>query len=359
MTAATPLPLAPKVPHDVLVSLLNKAPYREKWMRHVQRRRGSAINQRAVATFIAYELTDKLGQDVDPTTLKDRVARALNGEALSDATAQLFITAFDFTSAEARELQRAISIYSLGRKLAQRAETTGDPTDRMIDSRHYTSLSTLMEGNVDSFGYMRSFTVTEMIRSEIDGLTRICPRFETTDAQVTILDGGALVSMDEHHHKMAHHDHNTMWQLVIEPPYPLRAGALHHIRYRIDLDIRPLLAAYDPYNYASLGPFTPARFNLSLTLTFDRPPAEMHQKIWSTSMQDENLLEVIHLPAQTYYSMTFPIAEHTIFSYFWATDYQGALDHYQVKGVAANSLQESPNDQTVNNHSGQGATPHA
>lgn len=325
--------LTPRVPHEILLSLLNKPPYREKWMRHVQRRRGNSINQRAVATFIAYELSDYLNQDIDPATIKDRVSRALNGEAISDATAHMFITAFEFTSAEARELQRALSAHSLSRKLAQRAETLTS-AESTIDTRNYTSLSTLMDGHVDRFGFMRHIIVTEIIRSEVDELTLISPRFESTDSTVTLLEGGELVSMNEHERAHIHHPDNTMWQLAIRTPYPIRYGQVHQIRYRIDLNIEPMLRKREKFNYASLGPFTPARFNTSMALTFDAPPTNMHQKIWSQAMRDENLLEVIKLPAQLRYSMSFPIAEDTVFAYFWESDHDGAVRHYHGDGPA-------------------------
>lgn len=319
--------LTPRVPHQILLSLLNKPPYREKWMRHVQRRRGNSINQRAVATFIAYELSDYLEHEIDPATIKDRVSRALNGEAISDATAHMFITAFEFTAAEARELQRALSTHSLSRKLAQRAETL-TRAERTIDTRNYTSLSTLMDGHVDAFGFMRYFLVTEIIRSEIDELTLICPRFECTDSTITLIEGGQLISRNEQTGAHIHHQENTMWQLAIQPPAPIRYGQVHQIRYRIDMDIDPMLVEQEKFNYASLGPFTPARFNTSLALTFDAPPTNMHQKIWSHTMSDQNLMEVIELPAQLRYSMSFPITEDTIFAYFWECNYEGAIRHY-------------------------------
>lgn len=319
--------LTPRVPHEILLSLLNKPPYREKWMRHVQRRRGNSINQRAVATFIAYELSDYLDQDIDPATIKDRVSRALNGEAISDATAHMFITAFEFTSAEARELQRALSAHSLSRKLAQRAETLTS-AERTIDTRNYTSLSTLMDGHVDRFGFMRHIIVTEIIRSEVDELTLISPRFEATDSTVTLIEGGELISMNEHERAHIHHPENTMWQLAIKPPVPIRYGQVHQIRYRIDLNIDRMLLELEDRNYASLGPFTPARFNVSLALTFDAEPSNMVQKIWSHTMKNESLLEVVELPSQQRYSMSFPIAEDTVFAYFWDADYEGAIRHY-------------------------------
>ncbi|MBF0807091.1 hypothetical protein E4U03_00415 [Rothia nasimurium] len=325
--AADLVDLTPRVPHEILLSLLNKPPYREKWMRHVQRRRGNSINQRAVATFIAYELSDYLDQDIDPATIKDRVSRALNGEAISDTTAHMFIAAFEFTSDEARELQRALSAHSLNRKLAQQAETLTS-AERTIDTRNYTSLSTLMDGHIDRFGFMRHFVVTEIIRSEIDELTLISPRFESTDSTVTLIEGGELVSMNEHERTHIHHPDNTMWQLAIKPPAPVRYGQVHQIRYRIDLDIDPMLLEQEKCSYASLGPFTPARFNISLALTFDAEPSNMVQKIWSHTMKDESLLEVVELPSQQRYSMSFPIAEDTVFAYFWDSDYEGAIRHY-------------------------------
>lgn len=171
-------------------------------MRHVQRRRGNSINQRAVATFIAYELSDYLDQDIDPATIKD-----------------------------------------------------------------------------------------------IDELTLISPRFEATDSTVTLIEGGELISMNEHERAHIHHPENTMWQLAIKPPVPIRYGQVHRIRYRIDLNIDHMLLEPDDRNYASLGPLAPARFNVSLALTFDAPPRAIIQKIWSHTMKDESLLEVVELPA--------------------------------------------------------------
>lgn len=321
------LDAAPRISHEVLLSLLNKPVYREKWMRHVQRRRRDSINQRAVASFIAYELSDRAHQDIDPATIKDRVSRALNGDSISDATAQMFITAFGFNSQEAGELQRAISSHRISRKIAQPVEVPEDP-NRLIDTHDYISLSTLVEGHVDAFGYTRYFTVTEVIRSEIDELQEVTPRIETSPSNIHLLEGGELIRTKHHPTGLPHDDRNTIWQLKIKPLAPILKGQIHQISYRVDLEVDPVLKDLDLQNSVILGPFTPARFNLTLAMSFDAPPTGVHRKIWSYSMADENLVEDIEMPSLPYYSMSYPIAEDTVFAYFWDTHYREAVLHY-------------------------------
>lgn len=95
-----PHSLTPKKPHEILQELLVKEPYRDMWGQFVQRRRGTGINVRAVATFMAYELSEDEDHELSPDQLKDSVRRALRGELMTDRAANRFIVAFGFTEDE-------------------------------------------------------------------------------------------------------------------------------------------------------------------------------------------------------------------------------------------------------------------
>ncbi|MDY3048423.1 MAG: hypothetical protein SOR40_01430 [Rothia sp. (in: high G+C Gram-positive bacteria)] len=329
---------ASALPHQVLLSLLNRPAYRRLWMQHVQRRRGSGINQRAVASFMAYELSDLLGQQIDPDTLKDRVARALKGTALSDATLHLFASAFGFTALEKHTLQQALSTQNLARKISQLAPSRAT---QALDPRSYTSLATAMEARIDPFGFIKDFTVTEIIRSDVDSLELIQPRVETIPQALTLLEGGQLVEVREGPSHTLHYPGNKVYQLAIQTPYPLGYGQIHQVSYRVKVDIDPLLRERDDEHYTSLGPFSPARFNTSMILTFDRPPQNMRQKFWNQKMHEERLIEDIPLPSQARYSATFPMIEDTVFAFSWEADSAGAIRHYHGQDPSWLSLLDS------------------
>lgn len=320
--------VVPRISHEVLLSLLNKPVYREKWMKHVQRRRGDSISQRAVTNFIAYELSDRTAQDIDPDTIKDRVSRALTGESLTDSTALMFITAFGFNHREADELQRAISFHRIGRKVAQPvADNEKDPLS-IGSSQDYTSLSTLVEIDIDPFGLMKSSTVTEVIRSEVDSLNEITPRFAIWQHKTEVLEGGELVRIQQDDSARPLHKENTIWQLSVRPPFPLAKGDIHQLRFRINFDTDLFLQEAAPQDTLVMGPFSPARFNITIALNFDALPTGVRRKIWSSTADGKDLIEDTAVKPQLYDSITYPLAEDTVFSYAWDTHVTEAIEHY-------------------------------
>lgn len=331
--SADPIDLSPRIPHQILTSLLNKPRYKAKWMPYVQRRRGTTINQRAVAAFIAGQLSNDLDQEISPQKLKDRVARALKGEAISDATAQLFISAFGFSPQETREFQRALSTHSMNLRVAQRS-TYHSTNSAASDSRQYVSLSTYIDGRVNEFGYLYEATVTEVIQAEEMQIETILSRFESVMLQCTMLEGGELVEVRPLTSHKPHNTSNSVHQLVIKPPHPIRKGEIHQLRYRLDLDVLGMIRSREVDNSIAFGSFSPARFNFSLRLQFDRPPTNMKQKFWNRVMNDNALLETYDLPARDMYSVYFPLIEDTLCAFYWDCQVDEACTHFGVEAAS-------------------------
>lgn len=328
---ADPVDLSPRIPHQILTSLLNKPRYRAKWMPYVQRRRGNAINQRAVAAFIAGELSDEIGQEISPQKLKDRVARALKGEAISDATAKLFTSTFDFTPQEADELQRALSTHRMALKVAHRSAGFRDHEAQPSSDRQYTSLSTLFEGRINEYGYFYEATVTEMIQAEAEVIESLIPRFESASLKCTLLEGGELIDIDTTASDIKPHvEGNSIHKLVIKPPHPIRKGEIHQVRYKLELDMYNLLQDDDSETSIAFGPFSPPRFNFSFSLQFEASPTGLREKFWSKALKDSNLIETHDLPPKDTHSVHFPLIEETIYGCFWDCKVDEARAHFGV-----------------------------
>ncbi|MDO4899010.1 MAG: hypothetical protein Q3965_06825, partial [Rothia sp. (in: high G+C Gram-positive bacteria)] len=213
--------LKPRLAHHILLSLLHKPHYREKWMRHVQRRRGNEVNQRAVASFIASQLSDQTHQEISPASIKDRISRALTGDVISDSTAQMFITAFEFAPQEVQELQRALLQHQMALKIAQADDKNlSSPSD-------YTIMSSFLEAYIDEYGYITHFISTEVIRAEADVVTEFFPRFESETAWLSLLEGGELAHISTSKRQDAICGTNTFWKMKVTLEHPLTRGQVH------------------------------------------------------------------------------------------------------------------------------------
>lgn len=328
-----PIDLSPRIPHQILTSLLNKPRYKAKWMPYVQRRRGATINQRAVAAFIAGELSNDLDQEISPQKLKDRVARALKGEAISDTTAQLFISAFGFSPQETREFQRALSTHNMNLRVAQRS-TYHVAKGTSSQNHQYVSLSTYLDGRVNEFGYLYEATITEVIQAEDEQVNAILPRFESVALRCTMLEGGELAEVRPLPSHKPHNARNSVHQLVIKPSQPIRKGEIHQLRYRLDLDVLRMIKSPDTDNSIVFGPFSSTRFNFSLRLQFDRSPTNMKQKFWNRVMNDDALLETHDLPSRDTYSVYFPLIEDTICAFYWDCQVDEALAYFGIEATS-------------------------
>lgn len=328
--SADPIDLSPRIPHQILTSLLNKPRYRAKWMPYVQRRRGNTINQRAVAAFIAGELSDALDQEISPQRFKDRISRALKGEAISDTTAQLFISTFEFTQQEAQELQRALSSYKMNLQVAQRSTVASATKVPATGRGPYRSLSTFLEGKVDRFGYLHGATITEVIQAETETVEQIFQNFESASIQCTMLEGGELVEVYPSDSMTPHANDNSVHRLVIRPPHPIRRGQIHQVRYHLTLDRKAMIESNDTENTITFGPFSPPRFNISLRLEFEEAPHKIKQLFWDRKMTDANLWEAQDLEIRKTYSAYFPLIEDTIYSLEWSCDAQAARQAYEM-----------------------------
>src|SRR5437016_5620946 len=84
-----------------LISLLNRPPYRDRWLVFVERQRSETVNQAAVAKVIATYLVDagivpESAEARLPRKLRSTISRALQGQSVSTQTVYWFIDAFDF-----------------------------------------------------------------------------------------------------------------------------------------------------------------------------------------------------------------------------------------------------------------------
>lgn len=170
---STSRPLAPDLPHLVLEELLGKQPYRDMWGQFVQRRRSTGINIRAVAAFMAYELSDAAGHEISPTKFKDSIRRALKGDALTDRMVMRLISAFGFTEKESDQLWSSVIRYRSTEKSAGAPTTT--TKNRGVPEREYEVLSEVLTLEVDKDGLIRQLEVTETLISQQDGLQYLMP----------------------------------------------------------------------------------------------------------------------------------------------------------------------------------------
>lgn len=310
----------------MLLSLLYKPEYRSKWAQYVQRRRGTGINQRAVSAFIADELSEQQGQPIDPDTIKDRVARALKGEVVTESTATMFIDAFGFSTDHANELRRSVLAHDMIRSVL---EAPKDPAKRPDDRvTGCTSINTMIECSVDAFGFPRYFDVTEVSIVDTDELKEFDLRFEATPADCEVLEGGTLKAYNTLDGKPLVGEDNILYQLLVEFDRPLTRGEVHQIRYRTHLDMKDMLDEVSGPTFITVGPFFPARYNVTLSARFDEPPIRPHQKVWANVVDDATLLVQEDLPSQHYYSVSYPLAEDIVLSLWWDRDHLGARKHY-------------------------------
>ncbi|MFW0181235.1 hypothetical protein [Rothia sp. P5766] len=306
------------ITQEVLLSILSKPAYRAQWMPYAQRQRGSLVNQRAVATFIAYHLSDETGTEVSVESLKDRVSRALTGYLPSDSTLQLFASAFGFTLSERQELRQALSADTFSRRaISTISADEEEPPDALERARSdYTSLSTIMICHTDREGLLTSIDITEVIQADRDHVTRILPRFEAPQADFNLLEGGQLQVTQAPEKIKPHGEDNTLWELVIRPPSPIRKEQIHQVRYRIDIDPSED-QLIDNQNCITLGPFEKARYNFTLVIDGQAPLKNMVKKIWGPTIDESELIDSSSLPDQSYHSLSLPIIQDTIVAYQW------------------------------------------
>lgn len=154
--------------------------YRELWERRAKRRRGSALNQAAVAAVLARHLAESSTGVNPPPDLVQVVRRALRGDVLTAETLALFIGAFRLSAADARMLLRL----RRGEQLPPR----GGPVRSAPSVTHQTVvLHELHE--VGENGIPVRHRTIQVLRALAPGLSSYTYTFDTTAVGVRVLRG--------------------------------------------------------------------------------------------------------------------------------------------------------------------------
>lgn len=306
--------VAPRFPHEVLESLLMQAPYRDMWGQFVQRRRGKDVNIRAVATFMAYELSDAAGHEISPEQYKDSIRRALKGEMLTDRTAMRFISAFGFTASEADELWRAIVHHRyLDKSIVSRH---ANHARRQDPKREYVTLSETLTLTINKDGLIRQFDFVEVVMVEHDKLQYFNPLFEGAGLDIEIVEGGKLKKITTEYEAGAENEENDIYNLVIEAPYPLAKGEIHrlHVRAYVQEQVED---NPDFVNHFGIGASERPKFNVTTLLIFDEGPAVIRHCFWDDNAYENPVVEEILSPGHTHYSMHYPVIHKAYCGFIW------------------------------------------
>lgn len=306
--------VAPRFPHEVLESLLMQAPYRDMWGQFVQRRRGRGVNIRAVATFMAYELSDAAGHEIAPEQYKDSIRRALKGEMLTDRTAMRFISAFGFNSQETDDLWRAIVHH---RNMDKSIEAKANHEMRRSDpQRDYVTLSQTLALRINKDGLIRQFDFTEIVMAEHDGVRYLNPLFEGSDVDIEVIEGGIIKRITTDYEAGAENDQNDIFNLLIELPYPLFKGEIHRCQFRVHVH-ESIEDNPDFVNHIGTGASEREKFNITTMLIFEEPPPEIRHCFWDDNAYENPVVEEILAPGHRHYSMHYPVIHKAYCGFIW------------------------------------------
>lgn len=314
---------SPQLPHEVLTDLLSRSPYQEMWGQFMQRRRSPGISIRAVATFMAYELSDVAGREMSPEQYKDSVRRALNGDLITDRTVNRFISAFGFSPQEADELWRSVVYH---RYLHAPASTSALERKKYESKRDYSSLSQTLYFKGDDTGAGVYFEVTETIVSEVDGLRYITPLFEGYNLKFDLLEGGTIEKVSAIHDRAVEHASNELLGPMIVTPYPLMKGDVHRLKTRVYVE--------DTYqedgridNHFGIGSSEKPKFNVTIIVNFDAPPKDIRHCIWDNNGYDNPIIDEVLPQGRTHYSIHYSVIHTAFCGFSWKVD----LERYQEK----------------------------
>lgn len=311
---STSRPLAPDLPHLVLEELLGKQPYRDMWGQFVQRRRSTGINIRAVAAFMAYELSDAAGHEISLTKFKDSIRRALKGDALTDRMVMRLISAFGFTEEESDQLWSSVIRYRSTEKSAGAPTTT--TKNRGVPEREYEVLSEVLTLEIDKDGLIRQLEVTETLISQQDGLQYLMPFFEGTNLDIEILDGGELVPLLDPSHGIPENDLNDIYNIKVKTPYPLYKGEIHMYRLRARVN-ETAEDNHDYTNHIGIGASDIPKLNITIILNFEEAPTDIRHYFWDNNAYENPVVEEILNPGRLHYSRHYPIVHKAYCGFMW------------------------------------------
>lgn len=305
-----PHSLTPKKPHEILQELLVKEPYRDMWGQFLQRRRGTGINVRAVATFMAYELSEDEDHELSPDQLKDSVRRALRGELMTDRTANRFIVAFGFTEDESALLwQSFIHHRYLSHSALEQNRKAGKAGE-------YISLSQTFVLDIDKKGFLTSVEITEILMSEIEGLEYIKPHIEGSGLEFQVLKGGTLEKVQAASLDFVKNSEHNSYTVYFRTPYPLAKGEIHKTHYRIAVNER--IDDFPHYtNLMGVGVSDKPKFNITIILRFEEGPPEIKHCVWDDLAEESPLQTDDLTPGLTHYSMHYPVIHQSYCGFLW------------------------------------------
>ncbi|MDO4916939.1 MAG: hypothetical protein Q3974_04910 [Rothia sp. (in: high G+C Gram-positive bacteria)] len=280
----------------------------------MQRRRGSGINIRAVASFMAYELSDAAGHEMTPEQFKDSVRRSLKGEILTDRTVRRFISAFGFTDREAEELWQAVVHHrylnhSIASHLSQ-GQRRFDP------SRDYVILSETFTLLINKDGLCRQFDVEEIVMAEQDDVRYFKPLFEGSGFDIEVLEGGILQGIPADSKARVANENNEIYNLLIESPYTLKQGEIHRIHVHVTVQ-ETAEDIIDFINYYGIGASDQPKFNVTIILNFEEGPVKIKHCIWDDNAYENPIVEETLAPGRTRYSMYYPIVHKAFCGFMW------------------------------------------
>jgi hypothetical protein len=183
----------PAATGELLRTLLLQDPrYRRRWQTHTTRAR-SVLSQAAVAEVIALDLWER-GERAEAFTdlarsLKDRVSRALNGQAISTETLSWFISAFQINHQDETRLVATLS----GRSYPQLGiSSTMRERREMVQRQRHRTVSLFERYSVGPDNSLKLRHTMHMIRATEDGVHSYIFNHEPEALSVDVVYGGIL-----------------------------------------------------------------------------------------------------------------------------------------------------------------------
>lgn len=299
----------PLPPADELTALLLKDPYRDMWGQFVQRRRGNGINIRAVATFMAYELSDTAGRELSPNYLKDSVRRALNNGVITDRIINRFIAAFGFT---AEEIQRLWDSVVYHRKLSSDLHPV---TSVQIER---TTLAQTIILHCNEAGFTKTIEIVETFRVEHDELQYFKPIVEGQNIELEMISGGEISEVTNASAHMFKGPHNDVLGIWIKTPYVLKKGEIHF--YRMRCHLTEDMDDGEPYNYFRVGASEIPKYNVTVIVNFSKPALDIKHCVWDGLEFKHPVIEEILPAGKLYYTSHYPIVYRAYCGFQWLVD---------------------------------------
>lgn len=295
---------------DLLQALLvQQTAYASQWQRFQRRSLArEVLNQSAVAQVIAEHLWDS-GERSDsetglPRELKDRVHRALRGEALSAETLNWFISAFQMTDQDAGRLRETLAA-GRSRPGVPVVDTLRPPQWLPLPQRHRT-VAVFERHIVGPDRRTAAHRTTRAIVALEDQVDSYPYRFVPGASDVTVLHGGHVATK--------HEPSGSSPVLEITLSTPLRRGQVAALEYQVgfrpDADIT---CEYRRVAHARAD-------NVDIVVQFHR--SQLPDRLWWTiwdNYKDGNVLgqEEVSLDPDGCIHRFVPYLENAAAGFYW------------------------------------------